>query len=85
MIASGYCPMLEEPSLIGLQPPREVIYIDREKDAMTSLFGDNPSIIDNYGQNINIVVRITQFPQDIQWSRKGSMCSLLSNNLNDVF
>jgi len=49
MIVSGYCPMLEEPSLIGLQPPREVIYIDREKDAMTSLFGDNPSIIDNYG------------------------------------
>jgi hypothetical protein len=73
MIASGYGLMLEEPSLIGLQPPREVIYTDREKDAMTSLFGDNPSTIDNYGQNVNIVVRITQFPQDIQWSRKGSM------------
>jgi len=40
MTISGYGPMPDKPSLIGFQPPKEVIYTDRERYVMTLLFGN---------------------------------------------
>jgi len=42
---SGCGPGPEEPSLVGFQPPREVIHTYREGDFMTFIFEDNPSSI----------------------------------------